>query len=555
MEYNLLNNLQYCYQFFLDSQGLLYYTHIPAIVASLLFGGYVLLKRRDLASVLLAVIAVIFSIYSTLDLLQWIYIEDNTFIMSSWAELGLLSVLLFFFTNWFVHVSITERPLPAWMATVWTVAFLPILIFTPTTANLIGYNIRDCIAIEGTWFTNYYYGLGILAMVLMAVSAFQGLRKKNVADYQIRSARVVIFAGAELFTFSFLVTGVVASYLVDQGYIPDFGLSQYGMAAMTIFVGILAYATTRYHAFNIKLVATQALVVSLVILVAAEFLFVTNPVSYVLTGITLFSAIIFGWFLVRSVKREIEQREHIEELAGELAKTNERQETLIHFIGHEVKGSLTKDAGAFAALAEGDFGVLPDTLKPFVEHALTESRQSAGAVENILKAANLKKGTVTYTKATFDLKALVGEAVEKAKSSAEQKGLNLSFTTDEGSYEMTGDRAQIGDHVLRNLIDNSINYTPTGSVAVSLEKTRDKSLNKDVFVFKVKDTGVGITDEDKKLLFTEGGHGKESQKVNVHSTGYGLYIAKQIVEAHGGTIRAESEGAGKGSTFIVEFPT
>jgi signal transduction histidine kinase len=68
------------------------------------------------------------------------------------------------------------------------------------------------------------------------------------------------------------------------------------------------------------------------------------------------------------------------------------------------------------------------------------------------------------------------------------------------------------------------------------------------------DTGVGITPEDMKRLFTEGGHGAESIKVNVHSTGYGLYIAKQIAEAHGGAIRAESEGKGKGSRFIVELP-
>ena len=75
-----------------------------------------------------------------------------------------------------------------------------------------------------------------------------------------------------------------------------------------------------------------------------------------------------------------------------------------------------------------------------------------------------------------------------------------------------------------------------------------------VYVQKNAGAGIGITDEDKKRLFTEGGHGAESQKVNAHSTGYGLYIAKQITEAHGGTIHAESEGAGKGSTFVVEFP-
>ncbi len=65
---------------------------------------------------------------------------------------------------------------------------------------------------------------------------------------------------------------------------------------------------------------------------------------------------------------------------------------------------------------------------------------------------------------------------------------------------------------------------------------------------------MGSSEEDKKRLFTEGGHGKESQKVNVHSTGYGLFIAKNVTEAHGGTIRAESTGPGQGSTFVVELP-
>ena len=73
-------------------------------------------------------------------------------------------------------------------------------------------------------------------------------------------------------------------------------------------------------------------------------------------------------------------------------------------------------------------------------------------------------------------------------------------------------------------------------------------------LFSIHYRGVGITPEDMKNLFTEGGHGKDSVKVNVHSTGYGLYIAKKIVEAHGGKIWAESGGKGKGSRFVVEFP-
>lgn len=235
-------------------------------------------------------------------------------------------------------------------------------------------------------------------------------------------------------------------------------------------------------------------------------------------------------------------------LKQELEIANEQQKGLIHFIGHEVKGSLAKAEGAFAALLDGDFGLLGEDMKPLVENALRETRQGVASVSSILKAANLKRGTVTYEKEPFDLKALAGEVVERARVAAEQKLLALSFVAGGESYQMTGDKTQIGDHVLRNLIDNAINYTPSGSVEVSLKREDGKIL------FAVKDTGIGISEEDKKRLFTEGGHGKDSQTVNIHSTGYGLYIAKNIVEAHGGSIRAESEGEGKGSSFIVEFP-
>lgn len=71
----------------------------------------------------------------------------------------------------------------------------------------------------------------------------------------------------------------------------------------------------------------------------------------------------------------------------------------------------------------------------------------------------------------------------------------------------------------------------------------------------VKDTGMGITEEDKQHLFTEGGRGKDSVKVNVDSTGYGLFTVKLIVEAHKGKVWMESEGENKGSAFFVELPT
>ena len=70
----------------------------------------------------------------------------------------------------------------------------------------------------------------------------------------------------------------------------------------------------------------------------------------------------------------------------------------------------------------------------------------------------------------------------------------------------------------------------------------------------IQDTGVGINPIDRSRLFTEGGSGINSLKINVESTGFGLYIAKKIVDEHKGRVWVESEGEGKGSTFFVELP-
>jgi len=236
-------------------------------------------------------------------------------------------------------------------------------------------------------------------------------------------------------------------------------------------------------------------------------------------------------------------------LKQELEMANAKQENLLHFISHEIKGFLTKGQNAFASIVEGDYGEVPPKVKELSEGALGEMRRGVSTVMDILDASNLKKGTMTFDKKPFDLKTYAQKAVDDAWWSALRKGLKIEvdIKPDE-TYMVVGDEPKISRHVLRNLIDNSVRYTQTGTITVSLSK-EDKSVR-----FKVSDTGVGISPEDMQHLFTEGGHGKDSIKVNVDSTGYGLFVAKQVVDAHGGKITAFSEGPGKGSTFTVELP-
>jgi signal transduction histidine kinase len=372
-------------------------------------------------------------------------------------------------------------------------------------------------------------GFAIVAVLSVLLGIFYIIRNYYRSQSHERNQYRLLIAGIVfMFSLIFVLDFILPSFFGISRFIP---LS----AVFTFpFVILTAYAIYRENLFKVRDVLTVVLTFSLVLVTFVEIIFASSLSAFILDISVFILALIIGIQLIRKTY--------------DIEESNDRQETLIHFIGHEVKGFLAKDVAAFAAVSEGDFGTPPETMKPMVDRALAESRSGVKSVETILKAANLKKGTVSYAKAPFDLRALAAEAVEEAKAAAEKKGLALSFSADDGSYEMTGDKEQINDHVLRNLIENSINYTPTGSVAVSLKREKNK------FIFAVKDTGIGITPEDKQRLFTEGGHGKDSQKVNAHSTGYGLYIAKQITEAHGGTIRAESEGQGKGSTFIAEFP-
>jgi signal transduction histidine kinase len=147
----------------------------------------------------------------------------------------------------------------------------------------------------------------------------------------------------------------------------------------------------------------------------------------------------------------------------------------------------------------------------------------------------------------IDFRKVVEVAATKQRPYAEAKGLSFELKMQDSDYSMSGDELQLGEAV-RNLIDNSINYTQQGSIAVILGAV-GKTIR-----FMVKDTGFGLTDEDKTKLFKSGGRGAESLKVNTNSTGYGLVFVKGVVEAHKGKVWAESAGRGKGSTFIVELP-
>lgn len=253
--------------------------------------------------------------------------------------------------------------------------------------------------------------------------------------------------------------------------------------------------------------------------------------------------------MVRSLLLDqIERLPQLERENAQLHTAAQNQEKLIHMVGHEVKTYLTKSAGALAAIAEGDLGDVPEDVQKMAGAALQETRKGVDTVSNILHGADTSKGTLAIDQKPFDLKQMILEAARALEDTARRKGLAYDLLASEGALPFTGDEAKLRDQVFRNLIENSIRYTPSGKIHMELISSNG------MYRFTITDTGVGITPQDMQKLFTEGGHGTHSKEVNPDSTGFGLSIAKQITDAHGGTIRAESQGSGSGSTFVVELP-
>jgi signal transduction histidine kinase len=304
----------------------------------------------------------------------------------------------------------------------------------------------------------------------------------------------------------------------------------------------------------VKVFGAQILIIAIVALVGSQFFFIQNSTNKILTGITLIITAVIGVNLIRSVKREVEQRERIEVLAKDLEVTNSKlsevntgQASLIHFMNHQIKGRFGISKNIFAELMSDDYGTMPPATLPLLEQGLAEADSGVKYLQSILNGASAEMGTLSYDMKPMDLKPLVEKVFAKQKDVAEKKGLAINLSIEEGEYPIIGDETQLGE-VLRNLIDNSINYTLTGSIDVGLSHTEKGIL------YKVKDTGVGITPEDKARLFKAGGRGINSLKINVNATGYGLVFVKNVGQAHKGHVWVESEGHNKGSTFYLELP-
>lgn len=146
------------------------------------------------------------------------------------------------------------------------------------------------------------------------------------------------------------------------------------------------------------------------------------------------------------------------------------------------------------------------------------------------------------------LSAIIASVIEEFQQIAQNKGLILRFNKEKDEPPIRFDEEKMRQ-VAFNLIDNAVRYTPKGgTITVTL------AINPYHLLFSVADTGIGLDKKELNSLFQKFVRSKEVARIHTEGIGLGLYVARRIVEDHGGRIWAESAGRGKGSIFFVELP-
>ena len=553
MNYNFVTNIEACYS---NIPSLIYYSHIPTAAIALFFGFFVYFQaKQSRDSVLLLISTALFSVWSATDLVIWLS-PNSSFVFFSWSIINLLEILTSLSIFYFAYHLFQKKFPPFTFNFLVSLLVISYSLLIPTALNLRDFNYSICEATQGP-LINLFYFIEVFTLFSLTVFLITRIIRKSE---EVTRLHIIIFSlGAFLFAFSFSGTNLIGS-LLAQIY-PDnpdnWKVIQYGLLTMPIFMAFLVYNTIKYKTFNIKLAAPIALVFGLWGLVFSLLFVHTIQTIQIIVGATLVFVVGFGLALIKSIRLEIKQREELELLTQALEKANVRLKELdkqksefVSIASHQLRSPLTAMRGYASMLVEGSFGKIPEKALEAAKRIDDSAKLMAMSVEDYLNVSRIESGNMKYNLSDFNVKEMTEKICDDLRPEALKSNLILLFRTDLKSRAIVNADVGKTNQIIHNLINNSIKYTPKGTINVFM---RDDLKKKRIYV-DITDTGIGMSQATIHTLFQKFSRADNANSVNVSGTGLGLYVAFKMAEQMGGTITCASEGDGKGSTFTFELP-
>jgi len=226
-----------------------------------------------------------------------------------------------------------------------------------------------------------------------------------------------------------------------------------------------------------------------------------------------------------------------------LRASDRRKDEFLAMLGHELRNPL---AAICNSVALAGLGAQPEATRTALAIIERQSRHMTRLVSDLLDVSRITRNKLRLQRRPTDLRQAVEEVIGALKPELESGGLELSYHGPEQALSLDTDPERLAQ-VLDNLLGNAIKYTePGGRITVAAEKAGGHAS------ITVRDTGIGIDPDEIETLFEpyrQAGGGDRKAGL-----GLGLTLAKRLVELHGGTVTAHSEGPGRGSEFTIRLP-
>jgi signal transduction histidine kinase len=255
---------------------------------------------------------------------------------------------------------------------------------------------------------------------------------------------------------------------------------------------------------------------------------------------------------IKDFNQELEQK--IDNATKKLVQSNTKLKELdsakdefISMASHQLRTPLTSVKGYISMILEGDAGEINDLQKKFLNQAFISSQRMVYLISDLLNVSRLKTGKFVIENRETYLPDTVEDELRQLDETIKARGLSIDYKKPKKFPTVMLDEDKVRQ-VIMNFADNAIYYTPAGGKIIIELKATDE-----VVKYTVKDTGIGVPKHEQHHLFTKFYRAGNARKARPDGTGLGLFMAKKVITAQGGSILFTSE-EGKGSTFGFSLP-
>jgi signal transduction histidine kinase len=231
----------------------------------------------------------------------------------------------------------------------------------------------------------------------------------------------------------------------------------------------------------------------------------------------------------------------------QLQKLDEAKDEFVSMASHQLRTPLTSVKGYISMVLEGDAGKITGMQRQLLGEAFTSSERMVHLINDFLNVSRLQTGKFMIEKHAIDLSKIITQEVESLQTTAQAHDLKLVYRPPAYFPILYIDEGKIRQ-VLMNFIDNAIYYSPE-STTITVVLTIEDGFA----VLQVHDTGIGVPQAEQARLFTKFYRASNARKQRPDGTGVGLFLAKKVIVAHGGTM-VFSSVEGEGSTFGFRLP-